>query len=141
MRDRYRARLSGPLLDRIDIHVNVPPVEIAALVHSRRGESSADVRARVLRARACQRARASELGLRAHVNAALPGPELDRVVSLDDQSRRVLTDAAHRLGLSARAFGKIVRVARTIADLEGDERVNVDHLGEAVLGRIIDRST
>lgn len=140
VRDRYRSRLSGPLLDRIDIHVNVPPVEIAALVRARRGESSAEVRARVLQARGRQRERARALGLQAHVNAALPGAQLEQVVQLDDESRRVLTEAAHRLGLSARAFGKIVRVARTIADLDAEERVTADHVKEAVLGRIIDRS-
>ena len=140
VRDRYRARLSGLLLDRIDIHVNVPPVDIASLVRSQRGESSAEVRARVLRARAVQRERARALGLRAPVNAALPSAELERVVQLDDRGRHLLTEAAHRLGLSARAFGKILRVARTVADLEGTPGVTADHVGDAVQGRIIDRA-
>jgi magnesium chelatase family protein len=138
LRDRYRARLSGPLLDRIDIHVSVPPVEIAALVRNRRGESSAEVRARVLAARGLQSERARTLGLHGKLNGALPGAELDRIVQLDAESRAVLTQAAERLGFSARAFGKILRVARTIADLEGAERVTADHVGEAIQGRVLD---
>jgi magnesium chelatase family protein len=140
VRDRYRSRLSGPLLDRIDIHVNVPPVDVAALVQRQPGETSAEVRARVLRARRIQGERARSLGLCARLNGALPGSALERVVQLDEDSKRVLARAAERLGLSARAFGKILRVARTIADLEGSERVTSDHVGEAVLGRILDRS-
>lgn len=140
-RDRYRARLSGPLLDRIDIHVSVPPVEIAALVRNRRGETSAEVRARVLEARRLQSERARALGLHGKLNGTLPGSELDRVVQLDAASRDVLTRAAERLGFSARAFGKILRVARTIADLEGAECVTADHVGEAIQGRVLDHRT
>lgn len=138
VRDRYRSRLSGPLLDRIDIHVSVPPVEIAALVRGRKGETSAQVRARVLAARQLQRERARALGLHASVNAALSSADLERVVQLDGEARRVLADAARRLGLSARAFGKILRVARTIADLEAAERVSADHVSEAIQGRLLD---
>jgi len=140
VRERYRARLSGPLLDRIDIHVSVPPVEVAALVRAGGGESSATVRARVLRARAAQRARAKELSLHATLNAALPGPDLERIVKLDSESRRLIEGAVTRLGLSARAFNKVLRVARTIADLEGEQHVRAAHIGEAIQGRILDRN-
>lgn len=138
-RERYQARLSGPLLDRIDIHVNVPPVEVSALVRKAHGESSTQVRERVLAARARQRGRAEALGLRATVNATLSSAELERVVTLDAASRKLLEDAAVRLGLSARAFAKVLRVARTVADLEGDESVRTEHLAEAIQGRILDR--
>jgi magnesium chelatase family protein len=140
VRDRYQARLSGPLLDRIDIHVSVPPVEVAALVRAGGGESSAAVRARVLRARERQRERAKELGLHATLNAALPGAELERIVKLDKESRELIEGAVTRLGLSARAFNKVLRVARTLADLDGEPQVRACHIGEAIQGRILDRN-
>ncbi len=138
-RKRYRARLSGPLLDRIDIHVPVPPVEVSALTSARHGESSSDVRSRVARARDAQRRRAATLGLSARVNAVLSAAELDQVAPLERNSRRLVELAVDKLGLSARAFVKVLRVARTIADLEGEERVKEPHVGEAIQGRLLDR--
>lgn len=138
---RYRSRLSGPLLDRIDIHVSVPPVEVAALLGARGGESSARVRERVLCARSRQRERARSLGLRSLLNAALPPSELERVVRLDHKSRRHLDRRLEDLGFSARAFAKVLRVARTIADLEGTELVSARHLEEAILGRVLERNS
>lgn len=138
-RKRYRARLSGPLIDRLDVHVAVPPVEVSALTGTRSGESSEVVRTRVARARATQRERAASLGLTAHVNAALAGAELERVVALDRDSRRLIEAAVSRLGLSARAFVKVLRVARTIADLENEDRVRTPHVAEAIQGRLLDR--
>jgi magnesium chelatase family protein len=138
-RDRYRARLSGPLLDRIDIHVRMPPVEVAALVRRGGGEASAAVRERVVRARQLQRERARGLGLRSTLNAALPGPDLERVAQLDAPSRRAIEGAVGKLGLSARAFSKVLRVARTVADLDGDEAIAERHVMEAIQGRILDR--
>jgi magnesium chelatase family protein len=140
-RQRYRARLSGPLLDRIDIHVNVPPVEVVALVQSRGGESSEHVRSRVLRARDTQRQRAQKLGLPGVCNAALPARDLERVVALDPASRALIESCVQRLGFSARAFGKVLRVARTVADLDGAEHVRDTHVAEAIQGRIMDRET
>jgi magnesium chelatase family protein len=137
---RYRSRLSGPLLDRIDIHVNVPPVEVAALLGARGGESSEQVRQRVLRARSLQRERARTLGLRASLNASLPPSELERVVVLDHKSRRHLDRRLQDLGFSARAFTKVLRVARTVADLEGLVSVDARHLEEAIQGRILERN-
>ncbi|HEY2406100.1 MAG TPA: YifB family Mg chelatase-like AAA ATPase [Polyangiaceae bacterium] len=138
-RRRYRARLSGPLLDRLDIHVAVPPVEVSALTGARHGESSADVRARVTRARDVQRRRAEALGLSTRLNATLTGAELERVAALERESKRMLELAVDKLGLSARAFVKVLRVARTIADLEGEERVRAPHVAEAIQGRLLDR--
>ncbi|HYP99458.1 MAG TPA: YifB family Mg chelatase-like AAA ATPase [Polyangiaceae bacterium] len=136
-RERYRARLSGPLLDRLDIHVAVPPVEVSALVRSEKGEDSASVRERVSRARAVQHARARKLGLQQASNALLSGSELERVVTLERDSRKLIEAAINRLGLSARAFSKVLRVARTIADLDQEERVRTPHVAEAVQGRIL----
>lgn len=140
-RNRYRARLSGPLLDRIDIHVGVPPVEVSALVRRGGGETSAAVRERVMRARTQQRKRARDLRLRGYLNAVLSSAELEQVVTLDDDSRKVLEAAVGRLGLSARAFGKVLRVARTIADLEDQAQVRLPHVAEAIQGRILDRDS
>ena len=138
-RKRYRSRLSGPLVDRLDIHVAVPPVEVSALTRSSRGESSTDVRARVARARSVQRERAAKLGLSTHLNAALRGAELEGVAALDRDGRRLLEAALEKLGLSARAFTKVLRVARTVADLEDEERVRAPHVAEAIQGRLLDR--
>jgi magnesium chelatase family protein len=139
-RERYRARLSGPLLDRLDIHVAVPPVEVSALVSGGKGEGSASVRERVSRARAAQLARVRELKLQHRLNALLSGAELERVVILESDSRRLIEAAISRLGLSARAFTKVLRVARTIADLEQAERVRTPHVAEAIQGRILGRA-
>ena len=140
-RDRYRARLSGPLLDRLDIHVSVPPVEVSALVRGNKGETSEVVRERVTRARAVQSERARQLKLQQGLNALLSGADLERVVVLSGESRKLIEAAVNRLGLSARAFTKVLRVARTIADLEGEEAVRTAHVAEAVQGRILSPSS
>jgi magnesium chelatase family protein len=136
-RDRYRGRLSGPLLDRLDIHVSVPPVEVSALVRTGKGESSASVRERVSRARTLQLDRSRRLKLHGGLNSLLSGADLERVVSLETDSRKLIEAAVSRLGLSARAFSKVLRVARTIADLENEERVRTQHVAEAIQGRIL----
>ncbi|HYQ43549.1 MAG TPA: YifB family Mg chelatase-like AAA ATPase [Polyangiaceae bacterium] len=139
-RERYRARLSGPLLDRLDIHVAVPPVEVSALVRVAKGESSACVRERVARARAVQHSRARQLKLHHGSNALLSAAELERVVTLEGESRKLIEAAINRLGLSARAFSKVLRVARTIADLEQEQQVRTPHVAEAIQGRILGSS-
>jgi magnesium chelatase family protein len=138
-RKRYRARLSGPLIDRLDIHVSVPPVDVTALTAARHGESSEAVRARVSRARETQRRRREKLEVSARFNAALSNAELERVAELGRDARRLLELAVNKLGLSARAFVKVLRVARTIADLEDDERIRQPHVAEAIQGRLLDR--
>jgi magnesium chelatase family protein len=134
----YRARISGPLLDRIDLHVVLPPVDVAHLQSGGRGEPSADVRARVLAARGAQEERARSLGVAA-TNAALGPRDLERVAEPDPAGARVLAGAVERLGLSARAYGKVLRVARTIADLDGSDGVRAKHVAEAVHARLLDR--
>jgi magnesium chelatase family protein len=134
----YRARLSGPLLDRIDLHVALPPVDVASLQSQRRGEPSAPVRERVAAARAVQAERARALGSAA-TNAGLGPRDLERVATPDAAGARVLAGAVEKLGLSARAYGKVLRVARTVADLDGSTAVLAPHLAEAVHARLFDR--
>src|SRR5213594_505069 len=136
--DRYRARVSGPLLDRIDLHVEVPRVPVAALADDAPCEEpSAAVRARVEAARARQRRR---LGPRTiPLNAHIPGREVRRLCRIGPAGRRLLEAASERLGLSARAYTRILRVARTIADLAGEDEITTSHLAEAIQYRSLDR--
>src|SRR5580704_15369373 len=112
----YRAKMSGPLLDRIDVHVVLPPVEAAALQGPALGEKSAAVRSRVEAARAIQRERSIRREVAVSTNAALAPRDLERVAALCTASARMLSSAMDRFALSARAYGKVLRVARTIAD-------------------------
>jgi magnesium chelatase family protein len=138
--DRYRARVSGPLLDRIDLHVEVPRIAVTALAEETTGEeSSAAVRERVLAARERQRVRYA--GRSFTVNAHVPGREVRRWCRIDDRGRRLLEVASERLGLSARAYTRILRVARTIADLAGEREITTSHLAEAIQYRSLDRPT
>jgi len=136
--DRYRSRVSGPLLDRIDLHVEVPRVPVAALADDAPpGEPSVAVRARVEAARVRQRRR---LAARATpLNAHIPGREVRRLCCIGPAGRRLLEAASERLGLSARAYTRILRVARTIADLAGDDEITTSHLAEAIQYRSLDR--
>ena len=135
----YRAKMSGPLLDRIDVHVTLPPVEVSALQASARGEGSAAVRARVEGARAVQRERQTRGEVAASTNAALAPRDLERVASLCTDGSRMLAAAVERLALSARAYGKVLRLARTIADLDGSQAIRPPHLAEAIGLRVLDR--
>jgi magnesium chelatase family protein len=130
---RYRSRLSGPLLDRIDMHVEVPAVPYRELAAAAPGEPTAPVRQRVETARERQRQR----GPRS--NARLTGNELDQVAALDADGHRLLERAVERLGLSARAVSRVRRMARTIADLDGLTTIRTPHLAEALQYRLLDR--
>lgn len=136
---RYLGRLSGPLLDRIDIHVSVPPVDVVQLTSGTRAESSAVVRERVNRARGVQHARQAEGLTQRALNAALSPRELETVLALDRAGRAKIESAMIRLSLSARAYVRVLRVARTIADLEGSTITSAPHVDEAVSGRVLDR--
>jgi magnesium chelatase family protein len=135
----YRAKMSGPLLDRIDVHVVLPPVELSALQGTSRGEASAAVRARVEAARDVQRRRRVSGEVMAATNAALAPRDVERVASLCPDGSRMLAAAVERLALSARAYGKVLRVARTIADLDGADALRPAHLAEAIGLRVLDR--
>ena len=132
---RYRSRVSGPLLDRIDLHVWVPPVDVSRLAGDVTEEASASVRTRVETARAVQRARTEHVG--AHCNADLTPKQLKNVARLPPGGRALLAEALRRRGLSARAFHRVLRVARTIADLDGSESIGLAQLAEAVRYRIL----
>jgi magnesium chelatase family protein len=136
---QYRQRLSGPLLDRIDVHVALAPVNVAALQGRVPAESTAPVRDRVERARAIQRARLDASETSAATNAALAPRDLERVASLCGRSAVLLASAVAKLALSARAYGKILRVARTIADLDGATAIAPSHVAEAIGARVLDR--
>jgi magnesium chelatase family protein len=134
---RYRSRLSGPLLDRIDLQMMVPAVAWKDLSSSRRGESSQVVAQRIRQARQRQQERLQGTGARCNGDM---GPELiDRWAQPKNDGKRLLERAARSLGLSARAYHRILRVARTIADLAGEERIQAAHLSEAVAYRGLDR--
>ena len=128
--DRYASRLSGPLRDRIDLTVTVSAVATLELTSGAESEPTASIRARVERARAVQDARAASVD--APTNARLAPRALRRVSALDDRTQRLLHDAAERLGLTARAFDRILRVSRTIADLRDSDRVAFEDVAEAL---------
>jgi len=135
---RYRAKLSGPLQDRLDIHIEVPPVSVRDLHdHGPMSESSATIRSRVLAARDRQRHRYRQDGI--HSNAQLKPRLLKRYCGLETPAQELLEQALTKLGLSARAHGRIVRVARTIADLAGSEKIEPLHVAEAIQYRSLDR--
>lgn len=134
---RYRSRLSGPLLDRIDLHVEVPAVNYEDLQAKAAGKSSAAMRAEVERARQIQDERYANTPCKC--NAELSGRMLEKYCSLDNAGQSFLKQAVHSLHLSARAYTRILRIARTIADLAGDVSLGVTHIAEAVNCRALDR--
>ena len=135
-RQQYLARLSRPLLDRIDLHLEVPAVPYADLSGGG-GEPSAAVRTRVEAARQRQSARLAGSGAR--VNARMSGRQVRRFCAPPPEGARLLQEAVSRLGLSARGHDRVLKVARTIADLEGCERIAAEHVSEAVQYRGLDR--
>lgn len=136
--DRYRQRISGPLLDRIDLHVEARPVEYAALAAASGGEPSADIRTRVAAVRALQLQRYQGLGFTC--NAQLPSGLLRRYCPLAPAAEKLLRSAFERMGYSARAYDRILRVSRTIADMNGAEQIGPAELMEALQYRRMDRA-
>ena len=134
---KYLARVSGPLLDRIDLHVEMPPIEYSELKSEQKAESSADVKTRVEAARAVQRSRYAGMGF--HVNAQLPTKMLRQVCAMTADADQLLKNAFDKMGLSARAYDRILKVARTIADLAGADKIDILHISEAVQYRNLDR--
>jgi len=135
---RYLSKISGPLLDRIDIHIEVAPVPFEKLSEERKGESSIDIRKRVVTARDIQTKRFEEFkGV--HYNAQMNTKHIETYCVLDEASKQLLKTAMERLNLSARAYDRILKVSRTIADLEGVEKINGSHISEAIQYRSLDR--
>ncbi|MDR2525356.1 MAG: YifB family Mg chelatase-like AAA ATPase [Oscillospiraceae bacterium] len=134
---RYLSRVSGPLLDRLDIHIEVPPVDFQRLAASEAGEPSETVRARVNAARALQAKRLVGSGI--YANGQMSASQTRSYCDPGEKGRQLLERAFTTLGLSARAYDKILRVARTVADLEGSETIQTAHLAEAIQFRSLDR--
>ena len=136
---RYRSRISGPLLDRIDLHVEVPALRYRELAGEDPQEGSEEIRQRVDRAREIQRRRFEKLKI--HCNAQMTTRHIRKFCQIDDQSRKLMEMAVDKLGMSARAYGRILKIARTIADLEGSLEIKVHHVSEAIQYRCLDRQS
>ncbi len=135
---RYLSKISGPLLDRIDIHIEVTPVPFEKLSEDRKGESSVEIRKRVTKARELQTKRFEELE-NVHYNAQMNTKQIREYCKLDEASKSLLKNAMERLNLSARAYDRILKVARTIADLANETELNGNHISEAIQYRSLDR--
>lgn len=133
----YLNRISGPMLDRLDLHIEVPPVDYASLKSTAAEETSEEVRRRVNRAREIQNIRYAGTGITCNARL-LPGM-LNRFCRLTDEAENLLKASFDRLGLSARAYDRILKVSRTIADLEGSENIQVSHIAQAIQFRSLDR--
>jgi magnesium chelatase family protein len=136
---KYRQRISGPLLDRIDIHVDVPAVQFKEISSGDGGELSEVIRQRVERARLVQQQRFAKNG-RTSCNARMSAKLIKQFCAIDDAAQGILKMAMTELSLSARAYDRILKVGRTIADLEGEESIQAHHIGEAIQYRTLDRN-
>lgn len=136
---RYIGRISGPLMDRIDLHVEVTPVEREEMASTTLAESSASIRERVMRARRVQAERFADTGI--HTNTMMSSAMLRKFCPLTAESRMLLDRAMERLQLSARAYDRIIKVARTIADLAGAAEIEPSHITEAITYRSLDRES
>ncbi len=135
--ERYMGKISGPLLDRVDLHIEVPAVPFKELTSKQDGTSSADMRREVSSARELQTARFAKTATR--TNAQMTSRQIRQSCPLDEVCTNLLRQSINELGLSARAHDKVLRVARTIADLEHSEAIRPEHLSEAVNYRMLDR--
>jgi magnesium chelatase family protein len=134
---RYRTKVSGPLMDRIDIHMDVPAVEYKELSTKEQGKTSAEILEDLKKAREIQKDRFKNLKI--HNNANMTGRHIRKFCEIDKDSDRLLETAMEKLGLSARAHSRILKIARTIADVEGNENIKADHVAEAIQYRSLDR--
>jgi len=135
---RYKSRISGPLLDRIDIHIEVPAVKYKELSQESSGESSSDIRNRVMKARKVQGERFKKSKI--YCNAQMTPRFLKKHCQIGEDARHLLEMAIDKLGLSARAYTRILKVSRTIADLSGEASIQPPHIAEAIQYRSLDRS-
>ncbi len=136
---KYLNRISGPLMDRIDLHIEVTPVETSALQAKVVIESSTDIRKRIIRARAIQNQRFKGQDS-VFSNAMMSRRQVEEYCALDEESRKTIAIAMERLKLSARAYDRILRVSRTIADLDGSASIVLHHLAEAIQYRSLDKA-
>ncbi|MGB7055777.1 MAG: ATP-binding protein, partial [bacterium] len=136
---RYHSKISGPLLDRIDIHIEVPALKYDELKSTTSGECSLDIRTRVNRAREVQLGRyKGKKGI--YCNAHLGSKDIRKHCAIDDEAQSLLKTAIERFGLSARAYDKVLKVARTIADLERIDDIKIQHVAEAIQYRSLDKN-
>jgi magnesium chelatase family protein len=135
---QYQSKISGPLLDRIDLHIEVPSVKYRALMGKEESESSAEIRKRVHQARHRQKKRFGDTGVA--TNARMTEKQIRSFCPLDDESHALMEMAIEKLGLSARAMNRILKVSRTIADLAGSGKIEPSHVAEAIQYRSLDRS-
>ena len=135
---RYLNKVSGPLLDRIDLHVEVTPVSFDEMTGTRRTESSAEIRERVIKAREVQSERFKATP-EIYSNAMMPSQMVKEICQINEAGRTLLKTAMERLGLSARAYDRILKVSRTIADLADSKEIKIEHLAEAIQYRSLDR--
>jgi magnesium chelatase family protein len=137
---RYLSKISGPLLDRIDLHVEVTPVNFTALAAAAKAEKSSEIRSRVMKARNIQEKRfVQQEGL--HFNAQMSPNMVREICTIDENGQQLIKQAMEKLGLSARAYDRILKVARTIADLAESEVIAIEHLAEAIHYRSLDRDS
>lgn len=137
---KYLSKISGPLLDRIDLHVEVTPVNFSELSSIGDAEKSSDIRERVIQAREVQEKRFLEM-TDVHANAQMSPNMVRQICQIDDTGKVLIKQAMEKLGLSARAYDRILKVSRTIADLAGSEKIEVEHLAEAIHYRSLDRES
>ena len=135
---RYLNKISGPLLDRIDLHVEVTPVPFSKLSEAALSEKSHEIRERVIKAREIQNVRYAE-SESIYCNAQMGSKQLREICRIEKEGQDLLKTAMDRLGLSARAYDRILKVSRTIADLEESENIQTHHLAEAIQYRSLDR--
>lgn len=137
--DRYKAKISGPLLDRIDIHIDVPAVPFREIKKGKAGESSASVRKRVMAARNMQTRRFEGQGI--YANGQMSSRMINRFCRIDNDCMNLLEQAVAQLGLSARAYNRVLKISRTIADLAGEQQIGIHHVSEAIQYRSLDRKS
>ncbi len=135
---RYMNKISGPLMDRIDIHMEVLPVSFSSLSSTRESESSSEIRERVIRARKIQSERFKSTKI--HSNAMMSAKQIEKICIIDQNSKLLLKRVIEKMSLSARAYHRILKLARTIADLEGSEDISSSHIMEAIQYRTFERS-
>lgn len=135
---RYLRKISGPLLDRIDLHIEVTPVSFEQMTADRKAEKSNVIRERVIKAREMQYERFNDMN-DVHSNAMMPSQMVKKICITNEAGKTLLKTAMEKLGLSARAYDRILKVSRTIADLAGTEDIKIEHLAEAIQYRSLDR--